>query len=301
MMGRDDRPSISVGMPVYNGEPYVESALRSVLDQTFDDFELIVCDNASTDRTSEIVRDLASSDRRIRYSCNERNLGAAGNYNHAFALARAPYFRWMNADDLIEPELHALCLQALKSNPEAVLAYGHTRIIDADGAVTADYNDNLHLDDPRPSVRFRQFFERVGLANVIFGLMRRDALARTSLMGNGRMPAADIRMMAELTLLGRFIALEPTLFYRRMHAEASSWDRTDSTRQATFWGNTSSDFVIPHWRLYAGYLYRALQYRLAPLERARVISHVFHLMYWGRGKLATDLVGLVRPRQGTSS
>lgn len=300
MMGENDRPTISVGMPVYNGERYIESAMQSVLDQTCDDFELIVCDNASTDRTSEIVRDLAAGDRRIRYSCNERNFGAAGNYNHAFALARAPWFRWMNADDLIEPELHALCLQALKNNPEAVLAYGHTRLIDADGAVIADYDDNLHLDDPRPSVRFRQFFERVGLTNVIFGLMRRDALARTSLMGNGRMPAADTRMMAELTLLGRFVALEPTLFFRRIHADASSWDRADSTRQACFWGNTGSDFVVPHWRLYAGYLRRALQYPLAPAERARVIAYIFHLMYWGRGKLATDLIGLVRPQQRAS-
>lgn len=301
MMGGYDRPVISVGMPVYNGEPYVESALRSVLDQTCDDFELIVCDNASTDRTSEIVRDLASSDRRIRYSCNERNLGAAGNYNHAFALSRAPYFRWMNADDLIEPELHALCLQALKNNPDAVLAYGHTRIIDANGTVTADYDDNLHLDDPRPSVRFRQFFERVGLTNVIYGLMRRDALSRTSLMGNGRLPAADTRMMAELTLLGQFVALSPTLFYRRMHAEASSWDRSDSTRQAAFWGNTASDFVVPHWRLYTGYLRRALQYPLSPAERMRVISHILLIMYWGRGKLATDLVGLVNSRHGAST
>lgn len=299
MMGGDIRPTISVGMPVYNGEQYIESALQSVLDQTCDDFELIVCDNASTDRTSEIVRDFASGDRRIRYSCNERNLGAAGNYNHAFALARGPFFRWMNADDLIEPELHALCLRALRNTPEAVLAYGGTRLIDADGGVIEDYDDNLNLSDPRASVRFRQFFERVGLTNVIYGLMRRDALARTSLMGNGRLPAADTRMMAELTLLGRFVALEPTLFYRRMHAEASSWDRADTTRQASFWGNTTSDFVVPHWRLYVGFLRRALQYPLSPGERMRVIAYIFHIMYWRRRKLATDLVGLVRPGHGT--
>lgn len=300
MIAGNDRPAISVGMPVYNGDRYVESALRSVLEQSFDDFELIVCDNASTDRTPEIVRDLAAGDRRIRYSCNERNLGAAGNYNHAFALARAPYFRWMNADDLIDPELHALCFRALEDHPDAVLAYGGTHLIDADGAVTGDYDDNLDLRDPRPSVRFRAFFEQVGLTNVIYGLMRRDALARTSLMGNGRMPAADTRMMAELTLLGRFLELEPVLFYRRLHAAASSWDRADAERQASFWGNTDNRFVVPHWRLYGGYFRRAVDYPLAPAERLRVLAHIFHLMYWGRGKLATDLAGLLRPRPGAS-
>lgn len=300
MMAGGERPTISVGMPVYNGERYVESALRSVLEQTLDDFELIVCDNASTDGTAEIVRDLAAGDRRIRYTRNERNLGAAGNYNHAFALARAPYFRWMNADDLIEPELHALCLQALQRHPEAVLAYGRTRIIDATGQVTGDYDDNLDLRDPSPSARFRAFFKRVGLTNVIYGLMRRDALARTSLMGNGRMPAADTRMMAELTLLGCFVELEPVLFQRRMHADASSWDRADDARQASFWGNTDSRFVVPHWRLYTGYLGRALAYPLSPAERLRVIGHVFHLMYWGRRRLAADLVALARPRRASA-
>lgn len=299
-MSVNHRPVISVGMPVYNGETYVESALRSVLAQTFDDFELIVCDNASTDRTPEIVRDIAASDGRIRYTCNASNLGAAGNYNRAFALARAPYFRWMNADDLIEPELHALCLQALEDHPDAVLAYGRTRMVDAHGQVTGDYADNLDLQNPSASVRFREFFERVGLTNVIYGLMRRDALARTSLMGNGRIPAADIRMMAELVLLGTFVELEPVLFYRRMHEQASSWDRDDSKRQATFWGNTTSEFVAPHWRLYAGYLRRALAFPLPPAERLQVVGHIFHLMYWGRGKLATDLVGLLRLRSGAS-
>jgi glycosyltransferase involved in cell wall biosynthesis len=288
-------------MPVYNGERYVESAVRSVLDQTFDDFELIVCDNASTDRTSEIVRDIAAGDRRVRYSCNERNLGAAGNYNHAFALARAPYFRWMNADDLIEPDLHALCYRALEENPGVVLVYGRTRLIDADGRVTSDYDDNLDLRDPRPSVRFRAFFKQVGLTNVIYGLMRRDVLGRTSLMGNGRMPAADTRMMAELTLLGQFMALDPVLFYRRMHTDASSWDRADTERQATFWGNTGNRFVAPNWRLYGGYFRRALAYPLSPGERLRIIGHIFHMMYWGRADLATDLVGLMRPRSGASA
>jgi glycosyltransferase involved in cell wall biosynthesis len=300
-MAAEQRPAISVGMPVYNGEPYLEAAIQSVLGQTFDDFELIVCDNASTDRTAEIVRDFAATDARIRYARNERNLGAAGNYNRAFALARAPYFRWMNADDVIEPQLHESCLQALEAHPQAVLAYGRTRMIDADGRPGPIYDDNLDLRDPRASVRFREFFERVGLTNVIYGLMRRDALARTSLMGNGRLPAADTRMMAELVLLGTFIELESVLFYRRMHEQASSWDRGDSERQATFWGNTASGFVAPHWRLYAGYLRRALGFPMPAAERMRVIGHILHFMYWSRGKLATDIVGLLRARPGASA
>ena len=72
-------PRVSIGLPVYNGENYLQDAMRSVLDQTFDDLELIVSDNASTDRSAEIAQDLAAADRRVRYFRNERNLGAAPN------------------------------------------------------------------------------------------------------------------------------------------------------------------------------------------------------------------------------
>ena len=70
-------PVASVGMPVYNGERYLEVALSSVLAQTLDDLEVIICDNASTDRTAEICQDYAARDRRIRYFRNPHNLGAA--------------------------------------------------------------------------------------------------------------------------------------------------------------------------------------------------------------------------------
>ena len=287
-------PVISVGMPVYNGAEYVESAIEAIQRQTLEDFELIVCDNGSSDRTLEIVRDLAAGDARIRCEVNERNLGAAANYNRTFRLARAPYFRWNNADDLISPTLHADCLAALEAQPEAVLAYGGTRIIDAEGRVTNTYDDDLDLRDAHPSTRFRQFFERVGLTNVIYGLMRRDALARTSLMGNGRLPAADTRLMAELALLGRFVALEGPLFYRRMHVDASSWDRADSARQAAFWSAARTGFRFPGWRLHGGYLRAGLQLPMPPGERLRVIGHVLHRMYWARTDLINEVIGLLR-------
>src|SRR4029077_14346748 len=79
-------PRVSVGLTVYNGERFLAETLDSLVAQTFEDFELIVCDNASTDRTAEIVRDYAARDVRIRYVRNERNIGASGNERRAFAL-----------------------------------------------------------------------------------------------------------------------------------------------------------------------------------------------------------------------
>ena len=100
-------------MPVYNGEEYIALAIRAVLDQTFSDFELIISDNASEDRTEDICREFASLDSRIRYYRNSENIGTAGNNNRLLELARGEFFRWSNADDLFAPRFHELCLKAL--------------------------------------------------------------------------------------------------------------------------------------------------------------------------------------------
>ena len=82
-------PRVSFGLPVYNGERYLEEAIESILAQTFEDFELVISDNASTDGTEEICRRYADKDDRIRYSRNTTNIGGMNNGNRTFRLARA--------------------------------------------------------------------------------------------------------------------------------------------------------------------------------------------------------------------
>jgi len=281
-------------MPVFNGEPYVHLAISSVLEQSFGDFELVICDNASTDNTEAICRTAATDDGRIRYIRNRRNVGAAQNYNLCFEHSRGEFFRWMNADDLIAPSLHQRCLDALEANPEAVLAYGKTSLIDSNGDVTGRYEDNLDLHQSRSSERLREFFKNVGLTNVIYGLMRRRALERTALMGNGRIPAADIRLMVELTLLGQFIEIPDSLFYRRIHGEASSADRQDQARQTAFWRGTNNTdaFRLPAWRTHMEYLSAAMRLPDSMSERARASLFTLRRMYWSRSELASELVQL---------
>ncbi len=242
-------PVITVGMPVYNGERYLEEAIQSVLRQTFEDFVLIISDNASTDRTEEICRDFALQDKRITYLRNQNNIGAGKNYNQLFQLARSKYFRWFNADDVCAPELHEKCVAVLDEKPDAVLCYGRTCIIDQHGGHIEDYDDNLDLQQSTADERLSRFFEVVGQTNVIYGLMRTSAVAQTSLMGNGSYPAADTNFMAELTLYGKFIEISEQLFFRRMHPDASSYDRQHESTQRLFWtGNSQSKFTMPNWK-----------------------------------------------------
>ncbi|MFT6372592.1 MAG: glycosyltransferase involved in cell wall biosynthesis, partial [Gammaproteobacteria bacterium] len=164
---------VGIGMPVYNGEKYIEESIKSNLRQTFDDFTLIISDNASTDRTREICLDFATQDQRIHYIHNPINLGAAKNYARCFEPSDCEYFRWSNADDLIEPELVEKCLRVLEANPDTVLAYGKTKIIDESGNITEHYDDNLDLRQNSAAERFITGKQSIGLSNVLYGLMRR--------------------------------------------------------------------------------------------------------------------------------
>src|SRR6267142_2279410 len=117
-------PKVSIGLPVYNGEKYLRFALNSVLQQTHDDFELIISDNASTDATQKICREYAAKDQRIRYDRNETNIGAVGNYNRVFELGRGEFFKWASHDDEFHPSLIEKCLKVFEQSPaSAVLVF----------------------------------------------------------------------------------------------------------------------------------------------------------------------------------
>ncbi|MEO0616130.1 MAG: glycosyltransferase [Pseudomonadota bacterium] len=287
-------PLISVGMPVYNGEDYLAASVQCVLDQTEGDFELIIADNASSDGTEAICRDFASRDARIRYVRNTSNIGAAGNYNKLLDLARAEFFRWSNADDLLEPTLHERCLAALRAHPEAVLAYGKTVIIDGDDNKLRDYDDNLAIDDATPSARFSRYFEQVGLTNAIYGLMRTAAVRRTHVFGDGSLPAADTAFMAELILHGGFVEVDEPLFYRRMHEAASSHDRADDSRQTAFWSASQSKFRLPVIRQHMKYLRRAWRTDADAGEKIRLTGYILRRLNWHRNEVASELVGALR-------
>jgi glycosyltransferase involved in cell wall biosynthesis len=124
-------PTVSVCVPVYNGGAFIAETLRSILAQTYTEFELLVTDNRSTDGTVEIVRSF--TDPRIRLVINDTNLGAVGNFNHALAQARGGRVKIVCADDVLAPTCLAEQMAALDAAPGAVLACSARRIVDHRG------------------------------------------------------------------------------------------------------------------------------------------------------------------------
>lgn len=115
-------PRVSVLLTAYNRESYVGAAIESVLAQTCGDFELIICDDRSTDGTADIVADYARREARIRFSVNAVNLGDYENRFHAATLAQAPYLKYHDSDDLMYPHCLAAMLEPLEREPRAAFA-----------------------------------------------------------------------------------------------------------------------------------------------------------------------------------
>lgn len=296
-------PRVSVGVPVYNGERFLEGVLDALLAQTYSDFELIIGDNASTDRTEEIARACAARDSRVRYVRHPRNLGVAANFQRLFELARGELFRWHAADDLCAPELLARCVDALDARPEAVLAYSKACLIDDQGNPIEEYEDDLDLRSPQPSERFREFFNRVRLCNAQYGVIRSAALRRTG--GLRSFIGSDIVLLAELALHGAFHEVPARLFFRRFHADASSAQSMTSLKEY-YTPDRRAGRISYEWR-HLGELGLALS--RAPIafsEKARVTAQLLQRARWNRGVLARELWrgtsdGLLVQRYGRSS
>ena len=213
-------PVITVGLPVYNGDNYLEEAVNSVLTQDFADFELVIRDNASNDRTESICRHFEELDERVRYVRNPRNVGAAPNFNALVGDARGEYFKWMAHDDIIEPEFLSACLRALEEDAEAVLACPTVRFIDAQGSPLEEYISSFRTHDSDRVIRFgdtlygHKCFE-------VFGLIRLPQLRETRLIAgynNG-----DGVLLGHLALLGKFAVVPGSLFLSRCHGEQSMY------------------------------------------------------------------------------
>ncbi len=126
-------PMLTIGIPVYNGARYVREAIEASLAQTDVDLEVVVADNASTDATAEICRDLAARDPRVRYVHFDEHLGVAGSYSRTFGLCTSEYFKWAASDDLFHPTFAANALTGLRSRPDAVLCYSEAAVLDRRG------------------------------------------------------------------------------------------------------------------------------------------------------------------------
>ena len=290
-------PLVSVGVPVYNGEAFLEDAIRSALAQTLGDLELILCDNASSDRTADICRDYVARDPRVRYFRNARNLGAAANYNLAFSHARGRYFKWLAHDDRMLPSYLAKTQRILGERTDAVLCNTVVSYIDSAGVQLGLYDSGLSgADSLSPSGRFAWMVLRSHTCVDFFGLFRREAL-RTSLL-HGSFHGADRALLAQLALRGRMIQLPAPLLAIREHPNRyTRAQRRSGDRAAWHDGTGGGQPTFPTWRLYREYLKMVRRASLSPAERSRCYGVLarWWCYNWNVARAGVDLLAVAVP------
>ena len=294
----NNRPTVSIGLPVYNGENFICAAIESILQQTFQDYELIISDNASTDRTAEICQHYASQDARIRYYRNPVNRGPAWNYNRVFHLSSGEYFKWVAHDDVLAPAFIETTLAALIADESAVLSFSKVDIIDATSRIIKQYDMAIASNSNQPATRFKAMINIKHRCYDIFGLFKTSALARTPLIGN--YAGSDRVLLGRISLQGKLQTVPERLFQAREHSQQSiamlrqPLHKHLRMHQYAVWFDpeNSGKILLPNWRILAEHL---AAIHAVPLTRSNRLSCYLVLAHWllsyqNWAKLVRDVV-----------
>lgn len=280
-------PIVTIGLPVYNSERYVEQSLQSLLAQTYRNFALVISDNASTDRTGEICKRYAAADSRIQYHRNESNIGNPRNFNRVFQLTTTPFLKWSTADDYWDPAFLERAMEIIEADPSIALCYPQAVLVDSEGQNPQNYDDVLDLRQDDPAERFLSLIQNIRLAHQHLGVIRVAHLRRTSLLATH--VGSDINLLAELALYGKFAEIPQRLFYRRFHKDSGSWKRGDAAHEARRYHAASKQVGFPKWRSNLGFFKAVHRSPLPMRSKLAIDQYLFRRMMWDRQALRSEL------------
>ena len=208
----DQGPLVTIGMPIYNEERFLEQTLESLCQQDYENFQILISDNASTDSTGDIAARAASVDDRIRYLRVEENTGAADNFRRVLDMAEGKYFMWAAGHDEWSTDLISDSVATLESNEGASIAVATSYWMDQSGE--RDHRDTDYPDTRGKSIFSRFFTVFWGNMHPILGVIRLENLRRTRNVQS--FAGADLVLLSELILMGDFV-----------HAPNAWWNRRD--------------------------------------------------------------------------
>jgi glycosyltransferase involved in cell wall biosynthesis len=211
-----DFPPLSIGLAVRNGRRFVGRCIESILSQDFADFELVISDNASDDGTIGMLEEYARADRRLRINVNQTNIGLHENMRRVLDFSRGTLFRWISADDWLEPGCLSACVRALESRPDAIgVTTWFTIHTPGRSPRYEEYRGEVP-DSPDPARRFERilwlFHAGDATYDPIYGMFRRDRLMRTPFPRPSQ--RTDWLISAELALRGPIIHVHERLANR---------------------------------------------------------------------------------------
>ena len=214
-------PKVSVVMPVYNGEKFLQEAIESILNQTFRDFEFLIVDDGSTDGSEEIISRYADTDERIHLISNPKNLGIAEATNVGVAHARGEYIALMDQDDISHPDRLSTEVAYLDLHPEICVVGGNTAVLGEDGRT---HNRRPVLTSP-VLIRWGLLFGNQ-LRNPTV-LIRQDIFTKLGMRYENFAPLQDYRFWLKLSMRCWFTNLPENLVTYRLHHDNASISQSD--------------------------------------------------------------------------
>lgn len=199
-------PTVSIGLFIYNAAKTLRTAIDSILDQSFEDFELVISDNASTDDTEKICREYAQKDSRIRYIRQQTNQGASRNLQIVFEEARCEYFMWAAHDDIRSLDYLELNLRFLQSHPDYVAST--SPVMSEGNAPDPIGMADISLDQETGEERFLACLETWRACGRFYSLMRRQPIETCKALKGEGYVGSDTALILELAMKGKFKRLE---------------------------------------------------------------------------------------------
>ncbi len=214
----DQYPSVSIGVPTYNGGKRIATALASIMNQGYPNLEVIVSDNCSSDNTHIVCAELCSRHRDIHYFRQEKNIGLVPNFEFVLGQATGDFFMWMADDDSLEPGIIHKYVDFLTSHPDYALVSGQIRYWSEDHAVFDEKDFNFENDSR--DKRVVRFYSKVKYGAIYYGLMQRETAGKAPL---GNRMGEDWHFLAKVAYLGKIKNLDCIGYHKKLDGSSKNF------------------------------------------------------------------------------
>ena len=228
--------TVSIVLPAYNVARYFEETFRAVVAQTFEDWELLVMENASTDDTMDVVQRVVGevNDPRIRVLSNPRTLPAAASWNHALTQTRGEFLKLVCADDIPTPDCLARQVRAMRTHPNVAMASGSKVIIDAQGRTLFERRtiEKAGVHPGREAIRNCILAGTNTIGDPVHVMWRRSAMQTAGMFDPDTVYATDVEFWFRLLQVGDLYWDPEVIGYYRIHGAAASFDQWQATSKS---------------------------------------------------------------------
>ena len=265
------QPLISIAMTVFNAAPFLAKSIESLLVQDYENFELIISDNASEDSSSEICREFVRRDNRIKYYRNSINMGPARNSYKAVDLCSGNFIMPAADHDVYDPSFISRLLALLQQDESVVLAYPRSIYIDEDDHPMELLPDVIDTRGMDACQRFSKIIREFAWGNMVYGLYRIDAFR--AVWHAQPIIGPDHVIIAKLSLLGSIAQIDEPLFFRRRNRPVEDTQECTS-RQVALFVDSNLEVLVPWTRMAYEHIKIIIESKLGYLEKEFLFKEI---------------------------